>query len=110
MAGQQLGHPDRHGRLDLGLGSHPQEIDPEGPHDLELADRVAERTVAMFRGRIVADRATGAIFRDAGLLRELGLDPPVRYALVEAVRSRLPDEAENVERLVLPRLADATGR
>lgn len=79
-------------------------------HDLELADRVSDRTVAMLRGRIVADRPTGAIFRDAGLLRELGLEPPARYALVEAVRSRLPDEAASVERLVLPLLADASGR
>jgi energy-coupling factor transport system ATP-binding protein len=79
-------------------------------HDLEFADRVSERTVAMFRGSIVADRPTDAIFRDADLLRELGLEPPARYALVEAVRLRLPDEAANIERLVLPRVADAPGR
>ena len=79
-------------------------------HDLELVDRVAQRTIAMSRGRIVADRATDRIFRDADLLRELGLEPPARYALVEALRSRLPDEADSVERLVLPRLADAPGR
>lgn len=79
-------------------------------HDLELADRVSERTVAMAGGRIVADRPTGAVFRDAGLLRDLGLEPPARYALVEALRARLPDDAATVEKLVLPRLADASGR
>jgi energy-coupling factor transport system ATP-binding protein len=79
-------------------------------HDLELADRVAGRTLAMARGRIVADRATEAIFRDAALLAELGLEPPARYALVEALRSRLPNEAARVEGLVLPHLADASGR
>jgi len=79
-------------------------------HDLELADRVSDRTVAISRGRVVADRPTGAIFRDADLLKALGLEPPARYALVEALRSRLPDEAANVESLVLPRLAEASGR
>jgi energy-coupling factor transporter ATP-binding protein EcfA2 len=79
-------------------------------HDLELADRVAGRTVAMARGRIVADRPTGGLFRDAALLAELGLEPPARYALVEALRTRLPAEAARVESLVLPRLADASGR
>jgi energy-coupling factor transporter ATP-binding protein EcfA2 len=79
-------------------------------HDLELADGVADRTIAMARGRIVADRPTGAIFRDAGLLGELGLEPPARYALVEALRTRLPGEAANVENLILPRLAEASGR
>jgi energy-coupling factor transport system ATP-binding protein len=79
-------------------------------HDLELADGVSDRTIAMAHGRIVADRPTGAIFRDAGLLGELGLEPPARYALVQALRSRLPDQAANVESLVLPRLADASDR
>jgi energy-coupling factor transporter ATP-binding protein EcfA2 len=79
-------------------------------HDLELADRVAGRTVAMYGGRIVADRPTGEVFSDGRLLRELCLEPPARYALVEAVRSRIPAEAAKIERLLLPRLADAPGR
>jgi energy-coupling factor transport system ATP-binding protein len=76
-------------------------------HDLELADAVSRRTLAMAAGRIVADRSTAEVFRDATLLRRLGLEPPARYALVEALRARLPEEAAAVEDLVLPRLADA---
>jgi len=64
----------------------------------------------MSRGEIVADRPTGAVFRDAVLLRGLGLEPPARYALVDALRVRSPGEAEKVERLVLRPLADAPGR
>lgn len=79
-------------------------------HDFELVDRISERTVVMSHGEIIADRSTDAVFRDAGLLRDLGLEPPARYALVNALRARSPREAERVEQLVLRPLADAPGR
>ncbi len=46
-------------------------------HDLDLAAELCERTIVMSRGRIVADRATGDVFRDDGLLADSGLERPL---------------------------------
>lgn len=77
-------------------------------HDLELADRVAARTIVMSDGAPIADGPTSAILSDVAFLKEAGLDPPARRVLIDEVRLRAPEEARRVERLMFPgRLAES---
>ncbi len=75
-------------------------------HDLELAERVASRTVVLDAGSVVADGETSEIFGDAGLLEGLGLEAPPRYALVSRLARVAPDRARVVGRLLGAPLAE----
>ncbi len=69
-------------------------------HDLELADRVAGRTVVLSHGAVAADGRTADVFADAGLLERLGLTPPPRYELVRRLAEVSSDVAAEVGRLL----------
>lgn len=45
-------------------------------HDMEMALELCPRTIVMHDGRIAADDATAAVFRNAPLLDACGLEPP----------------------------------
>jgi len=47
-------------------------------HDLDLAYDLCERTIVMHRGKITAEGSTGDIFNNTSLLRESGLEKPLR--------------------------------
>jgi energy-coupling factor transport system ATP-binding protein len=70
-------------------------------HDLELADRVADRVVVMEAGSILADRETSSVFSDAELVDRLRLDPPPAYVLVRRLREVAPEVSKDVARVVL---------
>ncbi len=48
-------------------------------HDLDLALEVCNRVLVMHEGRIEADGAPAAVFRDAALLRRCHLEPPLAW-------------------------------
>jgi cobalt/nickel transport system ATP-binding protein len=48
-------------------------------HDLDLALGVCNRVLVMHEGRIEADGAPAAVFRDAALLRRCHLEPPLAW-------------------------------
>lgn len=69
-------------------------------HDLDLADRVAERIIVLSAGTVVADGRTRRVLSDVEFVARAGLEPPARYALVAKIRERAPQEADRVERLL----------
>jgi energy-coupling factor transport system ATP-binding protein len=69
-------------------------------HDLELVERAASRTVVLSRGNVLADRPTPAVLADGLLLREIGLEPPPRYALVDLLRRMAWPDADRVAGLL----------
>ncbi len=49
-------------------------------HDLDMVLDLCERTIILHQGQIVADGATGELFKDAALLEDSHLDQPYRLA------------------------------
>jgi energy-coupling factor transporter ATP-binding protein EcfA2 len=80
-------------------------------HDLDLADRVAERTIVMADGAILRDGTTREIMSDVTFLRSLGLDAPMGYLLVDRLRALDPEAAAAVAgALHAGELAEPEGR
>lgn len=76
-------------------------------HDLDLADRVAERTIVLSDGAVIADGKTSSVLSDVGFIGGVGLEPPARYALIAKIRERAPEAADRAAGfLVSGRLAD----
>ena len=77
-------------------------------HDLDLVDRVAERTVVMNAGVVVSDGRTRDVLSDVERLEGMGLAPPAEYVLISRLQRLAPAEAAAVRRTLLEgRLADA---
>lgn len=57
-------------------------------HNMDEISRIADRVLIMQRGRIRIDAPVDQAYREAGLLRELGLDLPFPARLVEALNAR----------------------
>ena len=64
-------------------------------HDMDFAFRWATRAVVFADGRVIADGAPEAVFRDAETLRRAHLRPPVMLEVFEMLRARrlVPDDA-----------------
>jgi len=77
-------------------------------HDLDLVDRVAERTVVMNAGVVVSDGRTRDVLSDVERLEGMGLAPPVGYVLISRLQRLAPTEAAAVRNVLFEgRLADA---
>jgi energy-coupling factor transport system ATP-binding protein len=77
-------------------------------HDLDLVDRVAERTVVMNAGVVVSDGRTRDVLSDVERLESMGLAPPVGYVLISRLQQLAPAEAAAVRNVLFEgRLADA---
>lgn len=70
-------------------------------HDLDLASELARRVVVMSRGRIVHDGEASDVLAGVDGLVELGLEPPMEYALVAALEKSGSAAAGPVRRALL---------
>lgn len=71
-------------------------------HDLDLVDRVADRTVVLSAGVVVMDGDTRSVLSDVGRLEELGLAPPARHALLSRLATLAPEEVRRVASVLFP--------
>ena len=70
-------------------------------HDLELADRLAQRVEVLAGGRLVSRGAPREVFGDGELVEELGLELPPRFALLERLADVAPGVVEKVADILL---------